>query len=75
MTLVKKLTKIGNSMGIILPSEILATTGINSKSKIEMEIRGNEIILRPIDLKNHKVMKTFLSVVKDYDKTLRKLAQ
>ena len=71
----KKLTKIGNSYGVILSKEILEQVGINEKGELEMEVRGNELVLRPTNLKDHKVMKAFLSVVKRYDPLLKRLAE
>ncbi|MBI3540672.1 MAG: AbrB/MazE/SpoVT family DNA-binding domain-containing protein [Deltaproteobacteria bacterium] len=75
MALVKKLTKIGNSLGIILPTEILRVAGMDTDSEVEISVKDNEVLLRPTKLKDHKVMKTFMGVVKDYDQTLRKLAK
>jgi antitoxin component of MazEF toxin-antitoxin module len=75
MTLVKKLTKIGNSLGVILPTDILKVVGISDKSEVEISIKDDEIVLRPTNLKDHKVMKIFLGVLKDYDETLKKLAK
>ena len=73
MTLTKKLTKIGNSWGVILPSEILNLAGI--QSEVQIEAKPGKISLTPIGLEEHKVMKTFLSVLRDYDGTLAKLAK
>ncbi len=74
-TLKKKFTRIGNSWGIIIPSELLKLTGINPKDEFEMEIKKDHIVIKPINLKDHKVMKTFLSVLEDYNQTLKKLAK
>lgn len=40
------LIKIGNSRGIRIPAAILRQCGI--ESAIELEVRGREIVLRPI---------------------------
>ena len=75
MATVKKLTKIGNSYGVIIPKELLEAVGFNEKTSIRVEIRKNELVFRPINLKDHKVLKTFLSVVDDYDPLLKRLAK
>ncbi len=75
MGALKKLTKIGNSYGVILPKELLDQLGIDEKTEMEVELRENELALKPIRMKDYKVMKTFLSVVRDYDKTFKKLAE
>ena len=73
MALVKKLIRIGNSLGVILPSEILKIAGLDGDSEIEIAAEEGRVLLRTTRLKDHKIMKTFMSVVKDYDETLKKL--
>jgi antitoxin component of MazEF toxin-antitoxin module len=75
MALVKKFTKIGNSTGIILPADILKVAGMNEDSEVEVEVKGHQIVLSPANLKDHKVMKTFLKVIQDYGETFKKLAK
>ncbi len=75
MALIKKLTRIGNSLGIILPTEILQAMGINEKSQVEISVKEEKLILKPVNLQDHKVMKTFLKVLEDYDDTFKKLAK
>ena len=75
MALVKKLTKIGNSCGLIVPREFMESAGLSEKSQVELEIRGDELVVRPARLKDYKVMKTFMTVVRDYDKLFKKLAK
>jgi len=75
MTLIKKLSKIGNSYGIILPTELLEVTGLSKDSEIEISVKENKIILTPTNLKDHKVMKTFMTVLRDFDDTFKKLAK
>ena len=71
----KKLTKIGNSYGVILSKELLDQAGIGEKDELEMEVREGELVLRVANLKDYKVMKSFLSVVRDYDPLLKRLAE
>ena len=75
MALTKKLTKIGNSSGVILPSEILKVVGIEEDTEIQISIKDHQIILEPIRLKDHRIMKTFMGVLQDYNETFKKLAQ
>lgn len=75
MALVKKLTKIGNSTGIILPSDVLKLVGIDDDSEVQISTKDHQIILEPANLKDRQVMETFLSVLEDYDDTLKKLAK
>jgi len=75
MATVKKLTKIGNSYGVIIPKGLLQVVGIDEQTSIRVEVRKNELVFRPINLKDHKVLKTFQSVVDDYDAVLKRLAK
>lgn len=75
MGVVKKLTKIGNSYGVILPREYLEEIGIDEKAEVEVEVKGGEVTLRPARLEDYKIMKTFLSVVRDYEPVLKRLAK
>lgn len=75
MALVKKLTKIGNSTGVILPSDILKIAGLADDAEVKISAKENRIILEPANLKDQKVMKTFLGVLEDFDDTLKKLAK
>lgn len=71
----KRPTKIGNSLGVIIPAGVAKETGINFKTELEIRSEGRRIIIEPVNLTDHKIMKTFLGVLKDYDKTLQKLAK
>lgn len=71
----KRPTKIGNSIGIIIPADVAKETGINLKTDLEIRAEGNRVIIEPVNLTDHKIMKTFLGVLKDYDKTFQKLAK
>lgn len=75
MALVKKLTRIGNSWGIILPAELMKVTGIDENSSVELTVKDHTIELSPVSIKDQKVMKTFLGVLQDFDDTFKKLAK
>lgn len=75
MALVKKLSKIGNSYGVILPSDILDIAGLSKDSEVEISVKERQIIIRPTRLKDHKVLKTFMKVIEDYEDTFEKLAK
>ena len=75
MTIVKKLTKIGNSYGVILPKEVLTEAGIDEQAEVEVAVRDGEVVVRAVNMQDYKVMKIFLSVMKDYDPLLKKLAK
>ena len=77
MTLVKKLTKIGNSWGIILPTEILHLSGVEPEGECEIDVGNHEIRLRPhrkMNLIDKRVEQAMGRFVKKYHKDLKKLA-
>lgn len=41
----KKLTKIGNSWGVIIPREVLELLGIGEGSDVEIELAGNTLLV------------------------------
>lgn len=55
--------------------EMRQVVGIDDASEIEISVKENGIVLRPTNLKDHKIMKTFLGVLQDYDETFKKLAK
>ena len=75
MALTKKLTRIGNSMGIVLPADLLDMVGIGENQEVSLSLKGDGILLKPVRLKDHKIMKTFMSVLEDYNNTFKKLAK
>ncbi len=74
MALTKKLTKIGNSKGVILSSDVLQMADMEDQEEVEIVTKPHEIIIKPAHLKDHKVRKAFMKVLEDFDETFKKLA-
>lgn len=74
MALTKKLTKIGNSKGVILSNEILKMADMEDQEEVEIVTKPHEIIIKPTHMKDHKVRKAFMKVLEDFDETFKKLA-
>jgi antitoxin component of MazEF toxin-antitoxin module len=55
--------RIGNSLGLILPSHILKHFGIQVAAQIEVKVKGNEIILVPI---HHEDIQTLAQLFEGY---------
>ncbi len=75
MSLVKKVTKIGNSYGVILPSDIMELLGIKPEDELEMSVEKGGILIHPSRKENNLVMQAFTKFIDQYDETLKKLAQ
>ena len=77
MTLTKKICKIGNSYGVILPNEFMKIAGIKPGSECEIETQGDSIVLRAHFKENEKdqaVAKATSRFIRKYRQDLQKLA-
>jgi putative addiction module antidote len=77
MALVKKLTKIGNSWGVILPAEVLKISGLEPTGECEIEVDRKGVLLRPHlkeNKKDKKVIEAMSRFIKKYRNDLKKLA-
>ena len=74
MALLKKMTKIGNSYGVILPSDIMELIGLKPDSEIEITVEKGGLLIHPTREEDHLIMEAFSQFVAEYDETLRKLA-
>lgn len=75
MGAIKKLTKIGNSFGIILSSDIMSLANIQPESEVEIEIENGKLIIHPVLQEDQKVKAAFAKFVSNYSDVLQKLAK
>lgn len=76
---IRKLTKVGNSLGITFPVEMLKTANLAFGDELEVEFKGEEIILRKN--KNVKLpkgvdaefMEMLSDVIKEHDEAFKGL--
>ena len=72
----KKLTAIGNSLGIVIEKPILELLDIDRETEIEMTTDGNLLILEPVRKgRRRKVAEAARRVMDAHDETFRKLAK
>jgi len=73
----KNLIVIGNSLGIIIEKPILDLLGISKEMQLEMKTDGERLIIEPVKHENRteKIKTATRRVMKNHDKTLRKLAK
>ena len=77
MPLVKKLTKIGNSWGVILPADVLKVAQMDPTTECEIRVEKEGILLKPHfkkDREDQRVMKAMARFIKKYRNDLKKLA-
>jgi antitoxin component of MazEF toxin-antitoxin module len=72
----KKLSAIGNSLGIVIEKPILDLLGLDRHSEFEMTTDGDRLMLVPIRKPRKQRAKEALEeVLKDHATTFRKLAK
>jgi antitoxin MazE len=73
----KKLSVVGNSLGVLIEKPILELLKIDRDTEIEMTTDGNRLILEPVRSEDRKRRITEIhdKVMKKHDSTFRKLAK
>lgn len=77
MGVLKKLTKIGNSYGVILPKGVLTVVGINPKRGCRVSVEKNKITIEPetkSQTLDDEVAGSMVRFMKKYRSDLTKLA-
>jgi antitoxin component of MazEF toxin-antitoxin module len=75
--MLKTITKVGNSQGVIFDTALMDLAGLRVGDQVDVSIApGGSIVLTPIRkaASAEEVAATVRRTVKDYRKTLRKLA-
>lgn len=72
----KKLTAIGNSLGIIIERPILELLAIDKDTPIEMTTDGDVLVLRPVRGEHgQRVQEVAQRLMEVHDATLKRLAE
>lgn len=70
-----KVTSIGNSLGVILPREVIAQLRVQKGDHLHVLVTPRGIELSPFDPSLDEQVELGRSVMKRYRSTLRKLAE
>jgi len=75
--MVKKLSKHGNSLALVIDRSILDLLGINEKTSLELSTDGEALIVAPVrDKKRKKRFEEALAASNErYGKSLKRLAE
>ena len=74
--MIKKLTAIGNSLGLIIERPILELLRIDRDTPLEVRTDGEALIIRPARGEHRaRVRRAAERMMDSHDETLRKLAQ
>ncbi|HEY1172401.1 MAG TPA: AbrB family transcriptional regulator [Verrucomicrobiae bacterium] len=74
--MVKTITKIGNSNGIIFDATLMDMAHLKTGDQVNVTLHDGNLILTPLNPRPspEKIKATIRQTVKDYQKTLKKLA-
>jgi antitoxin component of MazEF toxin-antitoxin module len=73
----KKLSAIGNSLGIVIEKPILELLKIDRDTELDVSTDGDNLILRPVRKgdRRREIAESTERVMKAHDQTLRNLAK
>jgi antitoxin component of MazEF toxin-antitoxin module len=75
--MVKTITKVGNSQGIIFDSALMELTHLKAGDEVNIEVHeGGTITITPLRAKptRQEVSRVVKKTMKDYSRTMKKLA-
>ncbi len=70
-----KIRKIGNSLGVILPKQVIDELHLKTGDKVSIERRGSNLELRPVDPEFEEWAEAYRQVNQDYKDVLKALAE
>ncbi len=71
----KKLSAIGNSLGVVIEKPILELLDIDRETELEMTTDGQRLIIEPVRQRRKGLLASAKKVMDAHDKTFRKLAK
>lgn len=72
----KRLTAIGNSLGLVIEKPILELLKIDRDTEMEMTTDGDRLILAPVrSARDRKILETAKRILSANEETFRKLAK
>ena len=73
--MMKKLSAIGNSLGIVIEKPILELLDIDRETELEMTTDGQRLIIQPVRQRRKRVLASAKKIMDAHGKTFRKLAR
>lgn len=70
-----KIRKIGNSLGVILPKQLIDELHLKTGDKLSIEQKGTNLELRPVDPEFAEWAEAYRKVNTDYKDVLKALAK
>jgi antitoxin component of MazEF toxin-antitoxin module len=75
--MIKKLTRTGNSLALVIERELLAATGIDATTPLEVSTDGEVIVISPVRSakRNERLRKVMKRAHDRYGGTFKRLAE
>lgn len=70
-----KIRKVGNSLGVILPKQLIEELHLKTGDKVSIERKGSNLELRPIDPEFEEWAEGYRQLNTDYKDVLKALAE
>jgi len=70
-----KIRKIGNSLGVILPKQVIDELHLKTGDKVSIDRKGSNLELRPIDPEFEEWAEAYRQINTDYKDVLKALAE
>lgn len=70
-----KIRKVGNSLGVILPKQLIEELHLKTGDKISIERKGSSLELRPVDPEFEEWAEAYRQLNTDYKDVLKALAE
>jgi putative addiction module antidote len=71
----KKLTAIGNSVGLIIDKPVLELLGLDQDDEVEITSDGERLIVSRVGARRRRVEAVLDDILEEHAETLRRLAQ
>ncbi len=75
MVVTKKITKIGNSYGVILSSDILEGLGVAPDGELQLTLEHGRLQIESAEARQNKVLKAAAKYINKYRADFKKLAE
>jgi antitoxin component of MazEF toxin-antitoxin module len=73
---IKKLTKLGNSQGLVIDKQTLAQMGLSEAGEVSMTLHGRQLVITPVNprIPDDQLQESLDRVLDKYDDVFRRLA-
>ena len=71
----KRLSSVGNSLGLVIERPILDLLNINRDTDLEVTTDGNKLIIEPIRMSKKSLKDSAQKIMKKHDSTFKNLAK